>query len=102
MPRIFMKRQISVPQMRNYTRAAALCELLIYWGEKGATQHAGHAAPRFRRHHSFNTYSDQGRDHVVSPPKNAFHTRKAPSPLRCGFRGAAISRKLASMRERSG
>src|SRR6185369_3696514 len=55
-----------------------------------------------RRHHSFKTYSDQGRDQEVLPARNALHTSRTPWLCRCAPSGGAISAKLASSRGRNG
>src|SRR5712692_11100843 len=52
-PRIFIWRFVSVPQPEDY-------------------------AARWRRHHSFRTYKDQGRDHVVFPARKSVQTERAP------------------------
>src|SRR5258708_40071245 len=52
-PRIFIARFVSVPQSSVY-------------------------AARCRRHHSFKTYKDHGRDQVVFPARKSVQTERTP------------------------
>src|SRR6266566_8675883 len=59
-------------------------------------------AARCRRHQSFRTYKDQGRDQVVFPARKSVQTERTPPGRRYAVSDGAGSAKLVSIRARSG